>query len=387
MENMENNDNKNVLLENADNSNQPETMPDSQPETMPDVTENQNTESKTDRELNSILFEKELDFLKEHADDFKIALEFMDSGDLFQPFLIGDWVFSLVIRKSFPEVGERDDFPIKIYFVKPKLDEICKKYDKELHDIPYKRDAQGNPYLVFEGFKDDFKNCMKPESEKTISEIMISRTKEFVNRCLSSEQRGKVGILGRIREHFIPRNDDALIESKCKKVVLSDRAFMQIYMETQSKIRTETGGLLLGHYRDGVWYVVEASDPGKHGIFEVAYHESDVEYQNHVCEVISRLYKHPLVFLGMWHRHPGSMDYFSGTDDRTNYKYAQAVGNGCISALINYDPDFRITLYYVETNSMSQIKYTKVKIEIGNDKIPDDIMMVAEKDEIKSKYL
>ena len=42
------------------------------------------------------------------------------------------------------------------------------------------------------------------------------------------------------------------------KVVFSTRAFAAILAETTEKIKTETGGLFLGKYKDGIWYVVEA---------------------------------------------------------------------------------------------------------------------------------
>ena len=46
------------------------------------------------------------------------------------------------------------------------------------------------------------------------------------------------------------------------KVVFSDRAFAAIMAETTEKIKTETGGLFLGYFEDGIWYVIEAIDPG-----------------------------------------------------------------------------------------------------------------------------
>ena len=142
----------------------------------------------------------------------------------------------------------------------------------------------------------------------------------------------------------------------------------QIFCETQARINTETGGLLLGHYENGIWYVAEACDPGWNAIFQMSYHEADENYENHVCSVISRIYKHPLIFLGMWHRHPGSMDTFSSIDDITNTKYAEVCGNGCISALVNYDPDFRMTFYYVDIKSKPRLEYTNVRFEVGDDR-------------------
>jgi len=170
---------------------------------------------------------------------------------------------------------------------------------------------------------------------------------------------------------------------KCEKIVMSDRAFAQVYSETKEKGSKETGGLLLGHRIDGVWYIVESSDPGYNGVFRHSYHESDAEYANHACTIISRIYKHKLSFLGMWHRHPGSMDSFSGTDDATNMEYAQYprnTGNGCISLLVNKDPGFRLTAYYVDVPKVG-IAYTKTDIEIG-----DKHIARLEVKEIASQY-
>lgn len=66
------------------------------------------------------------------------------------------------------------------------------------------------------------------------------------------------------------------------KVVFSDRAFAAVMAETTEKIKTETGGLFLGSFEDGVWYVIEAIDPGPKSIFEVAYFEYDQQYTQHL---------------------------------------------------------------------------------------------------------
>jgi len=172
---------------------------------------------------------------------------------------------------------------------------------------------------------------------------------------------------------------------KCQEIAMTDRAFAQIYNETKNKGKKETGGLLLGHYIDGVWYIIESSDPGYNGVFDYAYHESDKDYANHVCAILSRIYKYPLMFLGMWHRHPGSMDSFSGTDDITNTKYAESAGNGCISLLVNKDPDFRLTAYYVEI-SESNITYTKTDILSGDKYITrKEAMEIATKNDIDKR--
>lgn len=73
------------------------------------------------------------------------------------------------------------------------------------------------------------------------------------------------------------------------KVVFSDRAFAAIMAETTEKIKTETGGLFLGSFEDGIWYVIEAIDPGPKSIFEVAYFEYDQQYTQHLINKIANL--------------------------------------------------------------------------------------------------
>lgn len=131
------------------------------------------------------------------------------------------------------------------------------------------------------------------------------------------------------------------------KVVFSDRAFAAVMAETTEKIKTETGGLFLGSFEDGVWYVIEAIDPGPKSIFEVAYFEYDQQYTQHLINKIANLYDKKLSLIGLWHRHPGSFDQFSSTDDGTNSKYARMRKEGAISALVNIDPEFRLTMYHV----------------------------------------
>ena len=319
-----------------------------------------------------------------------------------------------MLDKSFPRETEQSEFPIKVYLVNPGLIEFKKLYNMEKGRIPcVRQDAAGAAYLYIEEAYEDLDRYVNNRHTRCMSETMILYTQKWVDalqRTIEQERRQRSkkrrefgnslwpsrsgsryddyysGFLGRSKyvDGRASRTDN--VNPRCQKVVLSNRALIQIFNESQSKIETETGGLLLGHFEHGIWYVVEASDPGINAVFRVAYHEGDDVYQNHVCDVISRTYKHPLVFLGMWHRHPGSLDSFSGTDDRTNYKYAASAGNGCISAIVNYDPDFRITFYYAEQDDNRSVKYTKVDIEVGDDKIPNkEIMMLADINDVTSR--
>ena len=154
------------------------------------------------------------------------------------------------------------------------------------------------------------------------------------------------------------------------KVIFSNRAYTSVLAETTEKIKTETGGLFLGTIEDDIWYVIEAIDPGPKSIFEVAYFEYDQKYTQHLINKIANLYDKKLSLIGLWHRHPGSFDQFSSTDNGTNTKYANMRKEGAISALVNIDPDFRITMYHVA----QPCRYQKITYDVGDQLIPDELL-------------
>ena len=154
------------------------------------------------------------------------------------------------------------------------------------------------------------------------------------------------------------------------KAVFSDRAFASVMSETTEKIQTETGGLFLGTVVSDTWYIIEAIDPGPRSIFEVAYFEYDKDYTQHLINKIANLYDEKLSLIGLWHRHSGSFDIFSATDNGTNSKYAAMRECGAISGLVNIDPKFRFTMYHVER----PCKYTKISYVVGNHLIPEKFL-------------
>lgn len=156
----------------------------------------------------------------------------------------------------------------------------------------------------------------------------------------------------------------------CKRVYISTRATNKIITETFSKIQTETGGILLGTIRQGIWHVIESIDPGPNSIFSPSYFEYDTDYVNHLAKVVSREYRTELRLLGFWHRHPGSFDSFSSTDDQTNTAFSKLSPFGAISGIVNIDPKFRMTMYHVNN---SPLQYRKVGLDYGDRFIPDEL--------------
>jgi len=161
-------------------------------------------------------------------------------------------------------------------------------------------------------------------------------------------------------------------------VVFSNKAYNAIIRESFDKDPVETGGILLGHIlNNGVWIVMEVLPPGIKCIFERAYFEYDDAFVNYLAQSVANQYKIPLELLGLWHRHPGSMDVFSSTDDGTNTTFALQNPSGVISGLVNIDPQFRLTMYYMENprNVVRQYhrpNYERIDVEVGNDIIPEE---------------
>lgn len=154
----------------------------------------------------------------------------------------------------------------------------------------------------------------------------------------------------------------------CQLIVFSNKAYNAIIDETFKKDPIETGGILLGHVLDnGTWIVMEVLPPGIHSTHEYAYFEYDEAFVNYLANSVASKYEQELSLLGLWHRHPGSMDYFSGTDDGTNAKFAAISPCGAISGLVNVDPKFRLTMRHVAY----PLKYDIVDFEVGDDIIPE----------------
>lgn len=177
------------------------------------------------------------------------------------------------------------------------------------------------------------------------------------------------------------------MNDRCKIVVFSDKAYNAIICETLRWHPAETGGFLLGHKLDnGTWYVIEAIPPGysennrqDRVYHEIGYFEPNTTFSEYLSNTVANQYACPLTLLGLWHRHPGSMDVFSGTDDETNSRLARS-HDGIISGLVNVDPNFRMTMRYVLNNGNNGYSvtgkphYKIVDIEVGTDLIPDDFL-------------
>lgn len=179
------------------------------------------------------------------------------------------------------------------------------------------------------------------------------------------------------------------MSKKCETVIISDKAYNAMIRESFAKHPVETGGILLGYIlNNGLWVVMEMIPPGINGVFETAYFEYDQDFVNYLGTSVANQYKEPLQVLGLWHRHPGSMDYFSSTDDGTNSEFASKNPYGVISGLVNIDPSFRLTMYHLEHNNgvrPRNIAYSTVEVEVGDDLIPEKFFALRYIDDNRSE--
>lgn len=179
------------------------------------------------------------------------------------------------------------------------------------------------------------------------------------------------------------------MSKKCETVIISDKAYNAMIRESFAKHPVETGGILLGYILDnGLWVVMEMIPPGMNGVFETAYFEYDQDFVNYLGTSVANQYKEPLQVLGLWHRHPGSMNLFSSTDDGTNSEFASRNPYGIISGLVNIDPSFRLTMYHLDHNNgvrPRNIAYSPVDVEVGDDLIPEKFFALRYVDEERSE--
>jgi proteasome lid subunit RPN8/RPN11 len=168
-----------------------------------------------------------------------------------------------------------------------------------------------------------------------------------------------------------------------QKVIISSKAYAAMIAETYTHPENETGGIFLGTRNEGVWYIFELIDPGYQRVVrERAYFEYDHVYVTHLAHVFHRIYRQPIEIIGLWHRHPGSLDTFSSTDDVTNRRFADMREAGAISAIVNLDPDFRITFYHVS----QRLEYTSLdQVVVGDRQMPAGLMGLKRKEELTQR--
>jgi hypothetical protein len=153
-------------------------------------------------------------------------------------------------------------------------------------------------------------------------------------------------------------------------VYLTENAYRDIVLETAAHPRVETGGILLGGSVGEDWFVVEVLDPGPRTSRSGASFEYNHTYASHLAGAVARRYHDNWPRLvGLWHRHPGSLDVFSSVDDETHREYLRLLQGAFISMLVNIDPEYRMTFYRVQSGFRGP-RYARAQFVIGDEHFP-----------------
>lgn len=126
--------------------------------------------------------------------------------------------------------------------------------------------------------------------------------------------------------------------------MISKRAQAAMEQELGCFPDLETGGLLLGYSGpEQDILVLEATDSGyQNTIHEAGCFQYDAAYEEHMANVLSRLYAPQLRLVGVWHKHNAVHSDqgmpFSRADEKI---HAQLMQNGCRCISILFEKDSR----------------------------------------------
>lgn len=304
---------------------------------------------------------------------FNTSFEKADNGDYwFAQLNIGDGETEQTYLVTIDGSEKNNEYPVRVFPISPSAKEVLGYEDKpdemycSIFSIANDQNHAGEVILITPHMKRIFKSYKENGhfSEKEITELL----QEIADWTVRTSFLRKAAIAHKKAQTKPKRKPFAYTSrecDKCKRVVMSKRAYIAILAEAISRDPLETGGVLLGHYdTNGTWYVVEATDPGIDTYHSAVHNEMDDRYYNHLYPVLSRLYKKDLNLLGLWHRHPGSYDRFSTDDNNTNRAFAEAIGNGTLSFLMNFDPNERLTCYYLDETGTGE--YHMLPVFIGD---------------------
>jgi len=329
-------------------------------------------------EKNPSLLESEKDEMKRRFPNFE--LQKLDDGKLYwlgslSP--LGDdgttWTVMVVYEGDISEITTGDEVArdtfIKVYPVEPDIEEMLERLEHTPSAFDcLQKDSQGEYF---------FSSADISMTTSIRAVASLSCAERCINDIAFELARSSTTARNAYANTTITENRRTV---KPQRVIFSNRAFTALLAETKEKLATETGGIFLGTMDDDVWYVIESIDPGPRSIFQAAYFEYDGDYVRHLANKVNRLYGDKLDVIGLWHRHPGSMDVFSHTDHGTIRLFAEQNNGVTISALVNIDPTFRLTMYVATWSGTLQCE--RIEYEVNDGLIPSEVASVLRYGEI-----
>jgi integrative and conjugative element protein (TIGR02256 family) len=126
------------------------------------------------------------------------------------------------------------------------------------------------------------------------------------------------------------------------KIFIDADALESIRKETLKFGQFETGGLLLGEKimvkNDYSIILKKATGPGENSEHGTHYFKPNRDYYKKV--LLQELYRNSIIYLGEWHKHPGSFDQPSCTDLETMKEITEDENSKDVLAIIATTPDY-----------------------------------------------
>lgn len=133
-------------------------------------------------------------------------------------------------------------------------------------------------------------------------------------------------------------------------IIFSPHAFAVVISQLAKHDKDETGGLLLGIYRDENFYVYDTIFPGPNSIHSECTFIPDQLYAFYYANELKDIYKEDIRIIGFWHSHTDNKE-FSLTDEDTNRVYASLNPYGCVSVLIDRSDHSVLCVHVVENRN------------------------------------
>ena len=140
-------------------------------------------------------------------------------------------------------------------------------------------------------------------------------------------------------------------------VVIGKSAYNSLLDECRKymKDELETGGVFLGYYVEGKYYITHCIDSGKFAKRSENSFTYDVEYIVKQANEIIKKSKRFIRLLGLWHSHWSAPAIFSKPDKIMNQKYVNVLSANIISAIVTYEDSFVINMFEVDKKNDSRL--------------------------------
>ena len=164
------------------------------------------------------------------------------------------------------------------------------------------------------------------------------------------------------------------MEFKEIKVIFSCKAFDKLFScVAEAKGLYEVRGILLGHYYEYTYTVVDVSFPENQDKKSKVSFMINGRKETRIIEKIRKKYYLPPFPIGIWHSHVNGVETFSMRDKLSNQKFCEAFGNSISVIAVHPSITKEIKLITYSVFACGDIKSIQTSIDM-NKQIPKRYM-------------